>query len=682
MIAEDEAIIRLDLRELLEEEGYEVVGETGRGDEAIDLVRELRPDLAILDIKMPGLDGLSAARQIAGERLAAVLILTAFSQRDLVEQARDAGALAYLVKPFQKSDLLPAIEIARGRFAELAALEREVGDLQGRTGRAEDRRPSQGPADGRARHDRAGRLALPPAAGDGEPGAGRRDRGTGRRRPAHTLKRSYAGRTIRGMAKKSGEPALKLLLIDGLSLAFRAFYALPTDLATPNGTVTNAVYGFTSMLVKVLTDERPDEIVVVFDAPGRTFRDDLDGEYKAGRKETPDLFVPQLPLIHEVIDALRIPTLEVVGVEADDVIATLATRAAEAGSDVIVVTGDRDAYQLVEDPHIKVLYNRRGVSDYVLYDEAGILERTGVTAGQYPEYAALRGDPSDNLPGVPGVGEKTAAKLVSTYGDLEGIFEHLDELPPKQRQNLGEARDRVFLNRQMSLLVRDVPLDVDPGDLRQGPWDREEVRLLFDQLAFRTLMPRLLEGFGETSAAVAAQADTLDLEVEVMRDAAAVLARFGELTSSNEPFALEPRWDGAPVTSPLRAIGLAHDDRAAYIDADLLRDPSVRDALVELVSADGPPLVAHRAKELMHGLDVDARVAARHRSDGVPPRSCPGEVRPRRSRAPLPVARGAFGRRRTRHPRSRRRRRDGTDRSAGRGRAAPRGRARVGHRGS
>jgi AmiR/NasT family two-component response regulator len=132
VIAEDEAIIRLDLRELLEEEGYEVAGETGRGDEVIDLVRELRPDLAILDIKMPGLDGLSAARLIAGERLAAVLILTAFSQRELVEQARDAGALAYLVKPFQKSDLLPAIEIARGRFAELAALEREVGDLQER----------------------------------------------------------------------------------------------------------------------------------------------------------------------------------------------------------------------------------------------------------------------------------------------------------------------------------------------------------------------------------------------------------------------------------------------------------------------------------------------------------------------------------------------------------------------
>jgi DNA polymerase-1 len=401
--------------------------------------------------------------------------------------------------------------------------------------------------------------------------------------------------------------APKLLLIDGLSLAFRAFYALPTDLATPNGTVTNAVFGFTSMLVKVLTDERPDEIAVVFDAPGRTFRDDLDRDYKAGRKETPDLFVPQLPLIHEVVDALKIPTLEIEGVEADDVIATLATRAADAGTDVIIVTGDRDAYQLVRDPHVKVLYNRRGVSDYVLYDEAGIFERTGVTAQQYPEYAALRGDPSDNLPGVPGVGEKTAAKLVTTYGTLEGIFEHLDELPPKQRQNLGEAQERVLLNRRMSQLVCDVPVDVDPGTLRQGAWDREQVRVLFDQLAFRTLMPRLLDAVGESAAAVEAGAAALDVEVETMRDADAVVALFLAIGSSFETYALEPRWDGTPVTTPLLALGVATPDRVVYVDTELLAHADVRLALADLVASGGPPLVAHRAKELMHGVGLDVR---------------------------------------------------------------------------
>ena len=168
---------------------------------------------------------------------------------------------------------------------------------------------------------------------------------------------------------------------------------------------------------------------------------------------------------------------------------------------MVVVTGDRDSFQLVQDPHIKVLYNKRGVSDYALYDEAGIAERCGgVTPAQYPEYAALRGDNSDNLPGVPGIGEKTAAKLVTTYGNLEGIFEHLEELPPKQRQNLGEAHDRVLMNREMSVLDRDVDVDLEVKDLEQGAFDVERVRVLFDQLEFRTLLPRILDALGEVGA--------------------------------------------------------------------------------------------------------------------------------------------------------------------------------------
>jgi len=397
-----------------------------------------------------------------------------------------------------------------------------------------------------------------------------------------------------------------LLLIDGLSLAYRAFYALPADLATPEGTITNAVYGFTSMLVKVLGDEHPDGIAVVFDAPGPTFRHSLDNDYKSNRKETPDVFVPQIPLIHEVVDTLQIPTLQVPDVEADDVIATLATRAAAEGIDVIIVTGDRDSYQLVSDPHVKVLYNKRGVSDYALYDEAGILERTGVTPAQYPEYAALRGDPSDNLPGVPGIGEKTAAKLVNAYGSLEGIFEHLDELPPKQRQNLGEARDRVFLNRQMSRLRLDCEVDIEPADLRMGAWDREAVRLLFDQLAFRTLLPRLLEAVGEQAADT--EREVLEVEITTLRDEAQVVDLLAELAESGEPFAVEARWEGTPVVSPLRALAIARDDaHAVYVDASVLQAPKVSDALDALVATGGPPLIAHRAKELMHGLRRDVR---------------------------------------------------------------------------
>jgi DNA polymerase-1 len=395
--------------------------------------------------------------------------------------------------------------------------------------------------------------------------------------------------------------AEKLLLLDGHSLAFRAFYALPTDLATRAGTITNAVYGFTSMLVKVLTDEKPDYIAVVFDTAAPTFRDEMDADYKAGRKETPDVFSSQMPLIREVLDTLQVPVLELEGVEADDVIATLATRAAADGLDTVIVTGDRDTYQLVRDPHVKVLYNRRGVSDYVLYDEAGIKERTGVTPAQYPDYAALRGDTSDNLPGVPGIGEKTAAKLVDTYGDLEAVFEHLDELPPRQRKNLGEARDRVFLNREMSRLRTDCDVDVGSVDLRQGSWDREQVRVLFDQLEFRTLLPRLLEAVGE--AAAAPESETLEVDVAVVRTPTEAETRLRELARSGRRFALEARWAATPGHSSIVGLAVADDVGAsAYLDAGLLAERAAREALDELLRDGGPPLVAHRAKEVMHGL--------------------------------------------------------------------------------
>src|SRR5579884_2836030 len=232
------------------------------------------------------------------------------------------------------------------------------------------------------------------------------------------------------------------MLLDGNSLAYRAFFALPTDLATASGQVTNAVFGFTSMLVNLLRDHRPDGVAVAFDRPEPTFRHALAADYKAGRAEAPDILRQQMGLVRRVVEVLAIPILEVAGYEADDIVATLATSARDEGIEVIVVTGDRDCYQLVEDPYVKVLYNRRGVSDYVLYDEAGIKDRTGVTPADYPQYAALRGDTSDNLPGVPGVGEKTAAKLINDYGDLDGIFAHLDECTPSCARTWPSTRSR------------------------------------------------------------------------------------------------------------------------------------------------------------------------------------------------------------------------------------------------
>ncbi|MGZ6907111.1 MAG: DNA polymerase I [Acidimicrobiia bacterium] len=400
-----------------------------------------------------------------------------------------------------------------------------------------------------------------------------------------------------------------LLLLDGHSLAYRAFYALPTDLATSSGQVTNAVYGFTSMLIKVVGDEHPDHLAVAFDTAAPTFRKEKDATYKAGRKETPDLFRSQLPLIRQVLETLAVPILEVDGVEADDVIATLAERASADGLDVIVVTGDRDSYQLVRDPHVRVLYNKRGVSDYALYDEAGIFERTGVTPAQYPEYAALRGDTSDNLPGVPGIGEKTAAKLVSAYGTLEGIFEHLDELPPKQRQNLGEFRDQVFHNREMSILRRDVPFDVEVDDLRIGGWDPETVRVLFQQLEFRTLYPRLLEALGTTDEGVDVESTTLDVDVERVTDAAALVAVIDAIRTTGSDYAIEADWTGVPGTSALRGLAFASGDAVSYAPGDLLGEATVASALGDLLGPEGPPLVTHRAKELMHGLHWSAGVA-------------------------------------------------------------------------
>ena len=276
-----------------------------------------------------------------------------------------------------------------------------------------------------------------------------------------------------------------------MSLAFRAYFALPPDLATTTGVVTNAVHGFASMVVNLIRDHHPVGFAVAFDLPGGTFRDEIVEDYKGGRADTPPDLPPQFDMIREVLGSLNIPVVGAEGFEADDVLATLATEARDRGHPVIIVTGDRDAYQLVEDPYVRVLYNRRGVSDYALYDEAGHRGADrGALRSAYPLLAALRGDPSDNLPGVPGVGEKTAAKLVNEYGDLDAIFAHLDALSPKLRQNLAEHAERVRMNAEVIPLVRDVPLDVHVDQLTLGGWDYEEARTTFAEYELKAIWTR------------------------------------------------------------------------------------------------------------------------------------------------------------------------------------------------
>ena len=252
----------------------------------------------------------------------------------------------------------------------------------------------------------------------------------------------------------------KLLVLDGHSLAYRAFFALPDTLATTSGQVTNAVYGFTSMLIKLMGDEKPDGVVVAFDRGKPVFRVEKYVEYKANRRETPDMFAQQLPLIREVLAALKIPVIELEGYEADDVLATLAKQARSQDDEVVIVSGDRDVLQLVRDC-VAVMMTRRGISDIVRYDSDAVFEKYGVRPEQWIDFVALKGETSDNLPGVPGVGDKTAAMLVQKYGDIEGVIAHADELKPKVRAGVEEMADQVRINKELGYLLEDVDLPID-----------------------------------------------------------------------------------------------------------------------------------------------------------------------------------------------------------------------------
>jgi DNA polymerase-1 len=411
-----------------------------------------------------------------------------------------------------------------------------------------------------------------------------------------------AARTGRGVTSNT---VGTYLLVDGNSLTYRAFFALPADMATASGQVTNAVFGFTSMLINVLKDHRPDGLLVAFDRPERTFRHEAEPEYKAQREAAPDILRQQMGLVREVLDSLGIQQVEAAGWEADDLIATAVDRLVERGDDVIIVTGDRDSYQLVSDPHVRVLYNKRGVSDYALYDEAGIAERTGVTPALYPQYAALRGDNSDNLPGVPGVGEKTAAKLINQYGGLDGIFEHVDEQTPKLRENLCAHEERARKNVELMLLRHDAPLEgVDFDDLAITPNPAEQKRL-FEFLEFRTLGERLAEVLGPNAGIVSsAPRDELAAEVTQLADADSAATTI----AAQAVLDVAAAWEGEPGRSPLIGIAFVTDAGAsevAWVAGAHLRDDAVAEAL-----GSHPHVRGHNVKALMRSLleaDIDLR---------------------------------------------------------------------------
>jgi len=347
-----------------------------------------------------------------------------------------------------------------------------------------------------------------------------------------------------------------LALIDGNSIAYRAFYALPEDLATKSGQVTNAVFGFTRMLIRLIKDHHPEGVAVAWDVSRQTFRTESYPEYKANRDKAPDHFRSQLPLIDEVLQALHITQLKEEGYEADDIIASLTKQATTDGWDVLIVTGDRDAFQLVGD-HVKVLYTRRGISDTVLADEDWVTDKYGISPSQYVEYAALRGDTSDNLPGVPGVGEKTAAKLISEYGSIDGVFTAVADQTPKLRENLSAHRDQVFLNRELMDLVDDLTIGWGTSEFETREWDKRTVKDLFDSLEFHTMWNDLEEALPSTGGAT----EMLEIEAELVTTA----DRVGELAdrdrlvlglvnNGGEPYGLAvSTGEGTSVVIPMEA---------------------------------------------------------------------------------------------------------------------------------
>ncbi|WP_331714884.1 DNA polymerase I [Auraticoccus cholistanensis] len=292
----------------------------------------------------------------------------------------------------------------------------------------------------------------------------------------------------------------RLLLIDGHSMAYRAFFALPVEnFSTVTGQHTNAVFGFTSMLINVLRDERPTHVAVAFDVSRTTFRTELYTDYKANRSTSPNEFKGQVGLVKEVLDALNIVHVELEGWEADDIIGTLATQAQAAGMDVLICTGDRDALQLASE-RVTILYARRGVSDLARMTPAAVEEKYLVPPARYPELAALVGESSDNLPGVPGVGPKTAAKWITLYDGLENVLDRAHEIKGKAGESLREHAASVRLNRQVNALVRDLELPVTLEELTRRQWNREATHQLFDSLEFRVLRDRLLETLPQEEA--------------------------------------------------------------------------------------------------------------------------------------------------------------------------------------
>ena len=396
----------------------------------------------------------------------------------------------------------------------------------------------------------------------------------------------------------------RFVLIDGHSLAYRAFYALPTDLATSSGQATNAVYGFVSMLIKVLEEFKPHAVIVAFDRGKPDFRIERFEEYKAHRKPMPDSLREQMDIIRAVLEAMGIAYLESEGYEADDVLATLIELLPDA-AEIFIVTGDRDALQLVGEK-VRVIANRRGITDILVYDQHKVEERLGIKPEQVVDYLALKGDTSDNIPGIPGFGEKTAASLIAQYGSLDEIYAHLHEIEnTKWRRLLEEHRESAYLSRELASLRRDVPLSLhDLSGLQLKPWDEDAVRTLFSSLEFRKLYDRLQSVQNVLFRKEEPAAASVSATVRETPDEAVEKAGWGDLLREAEKkgeICIFPRLAGEGFTrGEMKAVTAVAGRHVCHMPlSSRARLDELRGFLKKLSTLQGVRTVCYRGKDFM-----------------------------------------------------------------------------------
>ena len=404
----------------------------------------------------------------------------------------------------------------------------------------------------------------------------------------------------------------RVLLIDGHSMAYRAFFALPAEnFTTAEGQHTNAIYGFTTMMISLLKEEKPTHVAVAFDVSRKTFRTEIFPEYKANRAKTPDEFRSQMGYLHELVEAFGIKQFEVEGFEADDIIATITKQAEKESAEILICTGDRDSFQLVSE-HTTVLYPKRGVSELARMTPAAVQEKYGMTPRQYPDFAALRGDPSDNLPSIPGVGEKTAAKWIIEYGDLTNLLAKVDEIGGKVGDALRSHIDNVKRNRELTQLIHDAPVDSAIDSLSWGGVNISALNKLFDQLEFRSLKDRVK---------IFAQSEAEDFPAPVDNELSLFSERINtEKISAKELASKLAKHQGAVAIAfdiqeeALLSYAVALSSHESYVVHGSELGEWARDSKI--------PKILHDAKALgriteLHGVTFDTELAAYLINPGV-----------------------------------------------------------------